>query len=150
MKILVDADACPSRHIIEKVARDNNLKLIFYCSLNSIVSCEYGEVVCVDSGFQAVDMKIANELESFDIVVSQDYGVAAIALSKNAYAINPKGYIYTSENIDSMLMQKHISHKIRRGGGKVSNAKKRKIEDDDRLLKNLYKLISYNINKNSK
>ncbi|WP_142414237.1 YaiI/YqxD family protein [Hathewaya massiliensis] len=142
MRILVDADACPGRDIIEKVARENSLDLMFYCSLDSIVTISYGEVIYVDSGFQAVDMKIANAVTSFDIVVTQDYGVATIALSKKAYAIDPKGYIYNDKNIDSMLMQRHISHKIRRGGGKHSNPKKRTAEDDNRLFKNLYKLIN--------
>ena len=51
--------------------------------------------------------------------------------------ISPKGYIYTNENIGAMLEQRHLSQKIRRGGGKTPNAKKRTIEDDKRLQKNL-------------
>lgn len=142
MRILVDADACPGRKIIESVAKEKKLELIFYCSLDSIVTISYGEVVIVDSGFQAVDMKIANTIMASDIVVTQDYGVATIALSKKAYAIDPKGYIYEEKNIDTMLMQRHISQKIRRGGGRHSNPKKRTVEDDNRLLKNLYFIIN--------
>ena len=95
----------------------------------------------MDSGFQSVDMKVVNECLSNDIVISQDYGVAAICLGKKASVISPKGYIYTNENIGAMLEQRHLSQKIRRGGGKTPNAKKRSSEDDDRLRKNLLYLI---------
>ncbi|ARC86557.1 hypothetical protein U732_3244 [Clostridium argentinense CDC 2741] len=141
MRILVDADACPAKHIIEEVAENFNKELIFYCDLNHVISPSYGEVKYMDSGFQSVDMKIANDTKEKDIIVTQDYGVAAMVLGKGAYAINPKGYIYTDENIDKLLFERHISSKVRRGGGKTSNPKKRKDEDDERLYKNLLKLV---------
>ena len=86
-------------------------------------------------------MKVVNECNSGDIIISQDYGVSAICLGKKARVISPKGYIYTNKNIDSMLEQRHLSQKIRKGGGKTPNAKKRTIEDDNRLQKNLLYLI---------
>ena len=86
-------------------------------------------------------MKVVNECSNGDIIVSQDYGVAAICLGKKASVISPKGYIYTNENIGAMLEQRHLSQKIRRGGGKTPNAKKRTIEDDNRLQNNLLYLI---------
>lgn len=86
-------------------------------------------------------MKVVNECSNGDIIISQDYGVAAICLGKKANVISPKGYIYTNENIGAMLEQRHLSQKIRRGGGKTPNAKKRTIEDDNRLQNNLLYLI---------
>lgn len=90
-------------------------------------------------------MKVANECREGDIVVSQDYGVAAICLGKKASVINPKGYIYTDDNIGAMLEQRHLSQKIRRSGGKTPNAKKRSVEDDRRLQKNLLYLVKNKI-----
>lgn len=142
MRILVDADACPAKEIIEEVAKEYNKELIFYCDLNHVLFPSYGEVKYMDSGFQSVDMKIANDTKEKDIIVTQDYGVAAMVLGKKAYAINPKGFIYSEDNIDKLLFERHISSKVRRGGGKTSNPKKRKKEDDDRLYKNLIKLIN--------
>ena len=55
--------------------------------------------------------------------------------------INPKGFIYDEKNIDRLLEERHLSQKIRRGGGKTSNAKKRTEEDNLRLEKNLIKLV---------
>ena len=53
-------------------------------------------------------------LNEGDIVVSQDYGVAAMALGKGAYGIHPSGKWYTDENIDQMLMERHLNKKARR------------------------------------
>jgi uncharacterized protein len=142
MKILVDADACPGRDIIEDVAACNKIKVIMYCDINHVLKSNYSDVRYVDSGFQSVDMILVNDVEPWDIVVTQDYGVAAIALGKKAYAISPKGYIYNNENIDRLLFERHISSKVRRSGGKTVNPKKRTKQDDSRLRNNLIKLIN--------
>ena len=141
MKIIVDGDACPGISIITKIAKEYGLDVIIYCDINHYITVNYGEVRVVDSGFQSVDMKVVNECSNGDIIISQDYGVAAICLGKKANVISPKGYIYTNENIGAMLEQRHLSQKIRRGGGKTPNAKKRTIEDDNRLQNNLLYLI---------
>lgn len=141
MKILVDADACPGRDIIERAAKESQVEVIMFCDLNHVIKSSYSKVVYADSGFQSVDMKLANEAKKGDIVVTQDFGVATMALSKRAYAIGPKGYIYNDDNIDKLLFERHISSKVRRAGGKTSNAKKRSAEDDKRLYENLKFLI---------
>lgn len=142
MRILVDADACPGRDIIEKVAKNNDIEVIMYCDINHVLNSDYSIIRYVDSGFQSVDMVLVNNAKPYDIVVSQDYGVAAIVLGKRSYAINPKGYIYADDNIDELLFERHISSKIRRSGGRTFNPKKRTLEDDRRLKKNLIKLIN--------
>lgn len=141
MKIIIDGDACPGISIIEKIAKKNEVPVIIYCDINHFIQSDYSQVKIVDSGFQSVDMYVMNETQKGDIVVSQDYGVAAICLSKKAKVINPKGYVYTEENIDRLLEERHMSQKIRRGGGKTSNPKKRTEDDDIRLEKNLIRLI---------
>lgn len=141
MRIIVDADACPGKDIIEKLGKEHGLEIIMYCDINHFLSSDYSTIKYMDSGFQSVDMAVANEAKQNDIVVSQDFGVAAMVLGKKAFAISPKGYIYTNDNIDKLLFERHISAKVRRGGGKTSNQKKRSREDDERLYRNLLKLI---------
>ena len=145
MKIIVDGDACPGISIIKNIAKEYELELLVYCDINHFITLDYGEVKVVDSGFQSVDMKVANQCSKGDIVISQDYGVAAICLGKKADVLSPKGYIYTNNNIGSMLEQRYLSQKIRRSGGKTPNAKKRSVEDDKRLQKNLIFLVRKNI-----
>lgn len=142
MRIIVDADACPGKQYIESAAKESNIEIIMYCDINHVITSDYAIVRYVDSGFQTVDMKVANEAKANDIVVTQDYGVAAMVLGKKAYAISPKGYIYDDDNIDKLLFERHISGKVRRGGGKTYSPKKRTSEDDERLYKNIKKLIT--------
>ena len=144
MKIIIDGDACPGISIIEKVAKLYEIPVIIFCDIIHFILSNYSIVRIVDSGFQSVDIYVVNEVEENDVVISQDYGVAAMCLSKNARVINPKGYIYNEGNIDRLLEERHISQKIRRSGGKTINPKKRTDEDNRRLEKNLINLINQN------
>ena len=109
MAIIVDGDGCAGRDIIEEVAKKYSVPLKIYCDIHHVINSDYGEVIVMDSGFQAVDMKVANEAKNGDIVVTQDYGVAAMVLGKKSYAISPRGYIFSENNIDILLLERHIS-----------------------------------------
>ncbi len=68
-------------------------------------------MIVVGAGADAVDYKLISICHKGDIVVSQDYGVAAMALGKGAYAIHQSGKWYTDDNIDQMLMERHLNKK---------------------------------------
>ena len=87
MQIFVDADACPVVAIIEKIAKDNSVPVMLLCDTNHVLSSTYSKVVVVGAGADAVDYKLISICHKGDIVVSQDYGVAAMALGKGAYAM---------------------------------------------------------------
>mgnify|MGYP000701292476 CR=1 FL=1 len=127
MQIFVDADACPVVAIIEKIAKDNSVPVMLLCDTNHVLSSTYSKVVVVGAGADAVDYKLISICHKGDIVVSQDYGVAAMALGKGAYAIHQSGKWYTDDNIDQMLMERHLSKKARRSSRKchVMGLKKR-------------------------
>ncbi|MGG5462947.1 YaiI/YqxD family protein [Clostridium sp. B9] len=141
MKIVVDGDGCAGREVIEKVAKSKSIDVLIFCTINHMIRSDYSEVKIVDDGFQSVDMYVANATKNGDIVVTQDYGVAAMALGRGALAISPKGNIYDNENIDRLLFERHLHQKNRRAGGRSKGSSKRKKEDDDRLAYNLDKLI---------
>lgn len=141
MAIIVDGDGCAGRAIIEEVAKAYQVPLKIFCDIHHVITSEYGEVIVMDSGFQAVDMKVANEAKKGDIVVTQDYGVAAMVLGKKSYAISPSGYIFSDKNIDKLLFERHISAKVRRSGGKTGKHKKRCEDDNINLRDNLIRLV---------
>ena len=118
MQIFVDADACPVVFIVEAVARKYGVAVTLLCDTNHILYSDYSEVVVVGAGADAVDYKLISICHKGDIVVSQDYGVAAMALGKGAYAIHQSGKWYTNENIDQMLMERHLNKKARRSSQK--------------------------------
>lgn len=149
MKIIVDGDGCAGRDIIEKAASDFGVELLIICDINHAIFSDYAEVKIVDSGFQSVDMHVVNNCSSGDIVVTQDYGVAALCLPKGAACISPAGYIFDNGNIERLLMERHIKAEIRRAGGRTTNPRKRNSEDNLRLEKNLAKLIRSALEKNN-
>ena len=131
MQIFVDADACPVVDIVEKIAKEYNVPVTLLCDTNHVLSSAYSEVVIVGAGADAVDYKLISICHKGDIVVSQDYGVAAMALGKGAYAIHQSGKWYTNDNIDQMLMERHLNKKARRSSHKnyIKGSKKRTEED---------------------
>ncbi len=145
MKIIIDGDACPSISKIENLAKEYAIEVNIFVDIHHFIQSEYSKVIIVDSGFQSVDMYVVNNSQNGDIVVTQDYGVAAMCLPRGVNVISPKGSIYTEKNIDLLLEQRHISQKIRKAGGRFKGPKKRTQEDEERLLNNLRAIIEYNI-----
>ena len=143
MQIFVDADACPVVDIIEKIAEKYNIKTTLLCDTNHVLYSDYSEVIVVGAGADAVDYKLISLCHRGDIVVSQDYGVAAMALGKGVYAIHQSGRWYTDENIDRMLMERHPNKKARRSSHKnhIKGPKKRTEEDDERFAQSFEKMI---------
>ncbi len=143
MKIFVDADACPVVHQTEIVAKQHKIPVMLLCDTNHVLSSDYSEVRIVGAGADAVDFALINLCRAGDIVVTQDYGVAAMALGKAAYAIHQNGWRYTSENIDRLLMERHIVKKARQSSKKVhlKGPAKRKADQDEVFQKELEKLI---------
>jgi uncharacterized protein YaiI (UPF0178 family) len=131
MKILVDADACPVKHIIEKVAKSLDIPVIMFIDTSHILESDYSEIVQVSKAPDAVDIALINRTEPGDIIITQDYGVASMALGKHSYAINQNGRYYTDENIDLLMFERHISKKQRRSGARTGSIKKRSKEDDE-------------------
>lgn len=141
MKIFVDADACPVVDIVEDIATKYNIPVTLLCDTNHVLTSDYSEVIVVGAGADAVDYKLISICHRGDIVVTQDYGVAAMALGKGAFAIHQSGKWYTNENIDQMLMERHLNKKreghragiISKGRGK---GQKRMTRDLRSLLRN--------------
>ena len=143
MKIFVDADACPVVGIVEELAKKYTIPVTLLCDTNHVISSDYSEVIVVGAGADAVDYKLISMCHKGDMVVSQDYGVAAMALGKGAYAIHQSGKWYTNENSDQMLMERHLNKKARRASQKnhLKGPKKRTAEDDEHFRESFEKMI---------
>lgn len=142
-QIFVDADACPVVRIVEAVAKKYNIPVTLLCDTSHVLHSDYSELIVVGAGADAVDYKLISLCQKGDIVVSQDYGVAAMALGKGAYAMHQSGKRYTNENIDQMLLERHLNRKARRGSSKnhIKGPKKRTGEDDERFERAFEELV---------
>ena len=142
MKILIDADGCPVVNITVEIAKKNDVKCIVLCDTSHIFNFEDVEVITVPRGADSVDFKMVNIVSEKDIVITQDYGLAALCLAKKAIALNQNGMEYNEFNIDSLLLFRHISREIRMAGGKTKSVKKRSHEQDKEFAKVLEDIIS--------
>ncbi len=144
MRIFVDGDGCPVIDIIQKIAESHQIELIIYTDINHNHKLNYGKLITVDQGYQSVDMELYNNISQDDIVITSDYGLAALVLSKNAEVISFSGREFTDKNIERLLLQRHIHFKERRKTGRHTTHKKRMEEDDKRFKHKLDNKLSNN------
>lgn len=141
MKIYVDADGCPVVNIAIKLAKEYGLEIIVVKNYAHRIVDDYAEIVSIDISRDSADFFIINKVNKGDIVITQDYGLAAICLSKSAIPINQNGLVYTNNNIDGMLNQRHIHRELRQQGKHHAKAKKRKLEANKTFENNFRRLI---------
>jgi uncharacterized protein YaiI (UPF0178 family) len=141
MVIFVDADACPVKKEVVKVAKEFGLEVYMFTDTTHEINDGYSEVVVVDKGSDSVDFAIVNKLKENDVLVTQDYGLASMSLAKKAFVIHQNGFLYTLDNIDQMLFERHLNSTARRGGFRTSNPKKRKEADNSKFENCLRELI---------
>ncbi len=141
MQILVDADACPVKEIIVRVAKKHGIPVTMVIDTSHELYDGYSTIITVDKARDSVDIKLINLVKRDDIVVTQDYGVAAMALGKGAKALNQNGLIYSDNNIDRLLFERHIGQKVRRAGGRTGSMRKRTNENNEDFERVLLKLL---------
>lgn len=141
MKILVDADACPVKNIILRIAKARKIQVIMLIDTSHQLNDGYSEIITVDKAKDSVDFALIARAKSGDVVVTQDFGVAAMALAIGAHALNQNGLIFNNDNMDSLLYQRHVSQKIRRAGGRTAGFSKRSKENDEKFETELLKLL---------
>lgn len=147
MRILIDADGCPVIKQSIKVAKKFDLEAVIFCDTSHYFDEENVKTVFISKGVDAVDFAILNNIKQGDIVVTQDYGLASLVLSKNSYAINQNGMIYTKENIDELLYSRYISKKMRVSGARLKGPKKREKSQNSIFEESLKNLILEKIEK---
>lgn len=140
--MLVDADACPKsvRTIIKTLCSQYGWEMVTIASFNHNVTDSPRHIVVSDES-QAADIAIINECKKGDIIVTQDWGLAAMVLGKGCRAISPHGSLYQEGNIDFLLEERHLKEKYRRGGGRTKGPAARNKEDDLRFYSSLEKLF---------
>jgi uncharacterized protein YaiI (UPF0178 family) len=141
MRILIDADGCPVVGIAVNAGSGAGIECIIICDTAHVYELEDAKTVTVSKGADSADFALVNMLEAGDIVVTQDYGLAAMALARKGIPLTHNGLIINELNIESLLEQRHISKKIRSAGGRLKGPSKRIPEQDKAFLSSLERLI---------
>ena len=141
MKILIDADGCPVVDLTVRLAAKHGAECVILCDTAHEFNREGAQTVIVEKGADSVDFKLVNLVSEGDIVVTQDYGLAAMCLARKAVPLSQNGMVYTDKNIDQLLFTRYVSKKIRNSGGRLKGPSKRKPEQDKAFEEALERLI---------
>ena len=143
MTVIIDADACPVTKLATETAKDRNIPVICFCDTSHIITSDYAKCVICDKGRDSADLMLVNYCKKSDVVITQDYGVASMALAKGAYCMNQNGLYYTKDNIDSLMAIRHMAFEERRKSSKhhLKGPKKRSREDDEKFEKAFIALL---------
>ncbi len=144
MKIMIDADGCPVVDITVRLSRERQIECFILCDTSHVLEKDGATTLTFSKGADSVDFELVNRVSPGDIVVTQDYGLAAMCLAKNALVINQDGMEYTADNIDALLLARHTSKKIRSSGGRLKGPKKRSAVQDERFRTALTALLDRN------
>jgi len=141
MKVLIDADGCPVVDITIACAVKRDLPVLLVCDTAHYFEREGAETVTVSKGADSADFRLVNMISNGDVVITQDYGLAAMALAKRAIVLSQNGMRYTDKNIDALLLSRHTARKIRKGGGRLKGPPKRTKDQDDAFQTLLYEVL---------
>ena len=131
VRLLIDADACPVVEIALRAARERGVEVLLVCDDAHEMRREGARTVTVARGADSADLRLVNLLRPGDLVVTQDYGLAALCLARAARVLDQNGRIYDEGNIDALLSMRHLAAKARRAGGRVKGPPKRKPQQDE-------------------
>ncbi len=142
IKIYVDADGCPVKDEVYRVARRYGLKV--YVVANSAMRIpgeELFELVIVEGQFDAADNWIVEHVRQNDVAVSADIPLAARCLAKGARVLDPKGRIFTQESIGGVLASRDLMAHLRDLGNFTGGPGPFAKRDRSRFLQNLDNVI---------
>lgn len=142
--LFVDADACPVTREAIQVARAHGLRVMLVAdtSTNLAKYVRPGvEATNVTTGRDSADFAIIERLSPGDVVVTQDIGVAAMALGRGAKAVSPRGRIFYLATIDAELEVRHAEQRHRRAGGRTGGPSPFRDEDREHFVESLERLL---------
>lgn len=130
MKVLIDGDGCPVIERAVRIACEYEVLVTLICDTAHYYDYPSIQMIMVGKGRDATDFELMKHVEKGDLVITQDYGLAAMVLTKGAQAIDQFGREFTNQNIDQLLFSRHMAKKIRNAGGRLKGPNKRTAADD--------------------
>lgn len=116
LTIHVDADACPVKEEVYRVARRYAMRVKVVANTPLRIPSDALFELVVRAGFGAADDWIAEQVDAGDIVITADIPLAARCLDKGARVLDPKGHFFTEDDIGSALALRDLKDQLRQGG----------------------------------
>jgi len=145
MKVLIDADGCPVVNIAVRICLQYTIPCILLCDTAHSFHLDGATTLTLDKGSDSVDFALVNRICQGDVVITQDYGLASMCLARNASVIHQDGWLYTADNIDALLLQRHTARKLRAAGSRMKGPNKRHPSQDKSFTLAFEKLIQQTV-----
>ena len=145
MRVLVDADACPVVRQTVSACQKAGIDCLLFCDTAHQIHIDGAQTLVFDKGADSVDFALANRVSADDIVITQDYGLASMCLAKRAKVLHQDGWLYTEDNIQALLFQRHAAKEYRAAGGRTKGPHKRKPEQDKAFINALNDLLQHTV-----
>ena len=141
MELFIDADGCPVTDIAIRLANQFDIPCTLLCDTAHQMERRGAKTITVSKGADSVDYALVNLVHRGDLVVTQDYGLAAMCLSRGAVPVHQDGMVYTEDNIDGLLFFRAAAKKIRNAGGRLKGPSKRTKAQDRAFAETLTRLL---------
>lgn len=145
MKVLIDADGCPVTDIAVRLCNEHHLPCLILCDTAHEFQREGAQTLVFDKGSDSVDYALANRVSPGDIVITQDYGLASMCLSKCARVLHQDGWEYTPDNMDALLFSRYESRKYRASGGRTKGPSRRRRSQDEAFAAALSQMLQTSV-----
>jgi uncharacterized protein YaiI (UPF0178 family) len=142
LRLFIDADGCPVVDISVRLAKQYQIECLLLCDTSHHYQKDGVVTLTFSKGADSVDFALVNMLQAGDVVVTQDYGLAAMCLARKAIPVHQDGMVYTDKNIDALLLARHTAKKIRNAGGRLKGPSKRTQEQDRAFETSLRQILS--------
>lgn len=151
MRLLIDGDACPDRKEVIELALHYGVEVLLFVDFSHIIEDERIQIVMCEVGKDSVDQMILSYIQEGDLLISQDYGLASLALLKNVVVLHVTGKRISEDNINNLLTSRYLGHLSRKQNKHVKGPKKRDYKTSQIFLRELEKLLIENkINEENK
>lgn len=141
MRILIDADGCPVISEALHIAATHRMEAVLFCDTSHEFAKYNTTVLTVSKGADSADFALVNQIEPGDIVITQDYGLAAMALARGGRPITQNGKYITDGNLLSLLESRHAGKKARRAGVRSKGPAKRTTDQNRLFTESLERLV---------
>ena len=133
MRLLIDGDACPDRQKVIELALHYGVEVLLFIDFAHVIEDERIQIIMCEVG-----------KDSVDLLISQDYGLASLALLKNVTILHVSGKRITEDNINNLLTSRYLGHLSRKQHKHVKGPKKRNYKTSQFFLRELEKIFIEN------
>lgn len=142
MRLFIDADACPVVDLAIKACKETGTAVFLLCDTAHELHRDGAETLTFDKGADSVDFALVNRVSPGDLVLTQDYGLAAMCLGRRCRVLNQNGLEYTNDNIEALLFTRHENKKLLRAGKHPKGQSKRTKAQDEAFLAAIHRILS--------